>query len=125
MEETLLLTVKHVAQAGDDVLISPPLPADQYDYDLNGIQRVKILTPEQRVIEKDADFFIPLGTRTRVYILLFPNTKEAEIPVGSQIWVRKSLSQRSPEQVTRDASFFSALLFCYLISYALGWKHAL
>lgn len=90
MDEILLLTVSHAAQAGEDVLISPPIPADQYDYDLNGIQRVKIVTPDQQVIEKDAEFSIPLGTRSRVFILLFPNTKETEIPVGSQIWVRMS-----------------------------------
>ena len=99
MEEILLLTVKHVAQAGDDLLISPPLPADQYDYDLNGIQKVKVVTPDQRVIEKDAEFSIPLGTRSRSFILLFPNTKEAEIPVGSQVWVRKSSSKQSPEEI--------------------------
>ena len=90
MEEILLLTVQHAAQAGDDLLISPPLPADQYDYDLNGMQKVKIITPHHKVIEKDAEFSIPLGTRSRFYILLRPNAQEAEIPVGSQVWVRKS-----------------------------------
>ena len=65
MEEILLLTVQHAAQAGHDLLISPPLPADQYDYDLNGMQKVKIITPDHKVIEKDAEFSIPLGTRSR------------------------------------------------------------
>lgn len=72
------------------MLISPSLPADQYDYDLNGIQIVKIVTPDQQVMEKDAEFSIPLGTYSRVYILLFPNTKASEIPIGSKVWVRKS-----------------------------------
>ena len=90
MEETLLLTVDHAAQAGDDLLIFPSLPADRYAYDLNGIQRVRIVTPEHREIEKDADFFIPLGTRSHSYILLIPNTQKDEIPAGSQIWIRKS-----------------------------------
>lgn len=90
MEEILLLTVKQVAQAGDDLLISPPLPADQYDYDLNGTQTVKVITPDQRVIEKSADISMPLGTRTSSFILSFPNTQAAEIPVGSQVWVKKS-----------------------------------
>ena len=90
MEEILLLTVQSVVQAGDDLLIIPALPADQYEYDLNGMQRVRVVTPDQRVIEKDAEFSIPLGTGLRSFILLFPKTKEAEIPVGSQVWVRKS-----------------------------------
>lgn len=90
MEEILLLTVEHVAQAGDDLLITPALPADQYDYDMNGIQKVRIVTPDHRVIEKDAAVSMPLGTRSDSFILMFPNTQEAEIPVGSQVWVRKS-----------------------------------
>jgi len=45
MEEILLLTVEHVAQAGADLLISPPLPADRYEYDIDGIQTVKVVTP--------------------------------------------------------------------------------
>ena len=89
MEEVLLLTVKHAAQAGDDLLISPPLPAGQYDFDVNGIQTVKVVTPDNRVIEKDVEFSMPLGTRSRVFILIIPNTQEDEIPVGSQVWVRK------------------------------------
>jgi hypothetical protein len=90
MTEILLLTVKHAAQAGDDLLISPPLPADQYEYDLNGVQTVKIITPDNQVIEKDAEISIPLGTNSQFYILLIPKTQEAEIPVGSQIWIKKS-----------------------------------
>ena len=90
MEEDLLLTVQQVAQAGEDLLISPPIPADHYAYDLNGMQAVKVIVPGGRVIEKQAEFFILLGTRTRSYTLRFPDTKEAEIPVGSQIWIRKS-----------------------------------
>ena len=90
MEETLLLTVQHVAPAGDDLFVTPPIPADQYDYDFNGMQAVKVVLPDGRAIEKMAEFFIPLGTRTRSYTLRFPNTKETEIPPGSQIWIRKS-----------------------------------
>ena len=90
MEETLLLTVELAAQAGDDLLISPPLPADQYAFDLNGMQRIKIMTPDHGVIEKDAEFSIPLGTQSRSYILLIPKTQKDEVPVGSQIWIRKS-----------------------------------
>jgi hypothetical protein len=89
MEVILVLTVEHVSQAGEDLFVSPALPADRYEYDLNGMQIVKVVMPDGRVIEKQADFFIPLGTPTRAYTLLFPNTKEAEIPPGSQVWVRK------------------------------------
>ena len=90
MDEILVLTVKHASQAGDDLLILPLLPADHYDYDLNGVQTVKIVMPDGRVIEKDAEFSIPLGTRSNFYVLLIPNTQEAEIPVGSQVWIKKS-----------------------------------
>ena len=90
MEDTLLLTVELATQAGDDLLISPPLLADQYAYDLNGIQRIRIVTPDHQVIEKDAEFSIPLGTRSRAFILLIPKTQKDEVPVGSQIWLRKS-----------------------------------
>ena len=100
MEEILLLTIQSVVQAGDDVLVTPALPADQYEYDRNGFQKVKVITPDQRVIEKDAEFSIPLGTRSRSFLLLFPDTKEDEIPVGSQVWVRKSSSNQSPEEIT-------------------------
>jgi hypothetical protein len=90
VEEILLLTVEQAAQAGDNLLISPPLPADQYEYELNGTQRVRIVTPDNQVLEKDAEISMPLGTRSRSHILQFPNTRASEIPVGSQISVKKS-----------------------------------
>lgn len=98
MEEILLLTIESVVQAGDDLLVTPSLPADQYEYDLNGIQKVRVVTPDRQEIEKDAEFSIPLGTRSRSFILLFPDTKETEIPVGSQVWVRKSAGNPPPEE---------------------------
>lgn len=93
MEETLLLTVESVAQAGDDLLIMPMLPAD--DYSLGAIDRIKIVTPDNLVVEKDAEFSIPFDTATTVYWLLIPNTHKDEVPVGSQIWIRRSLEQIS------------------------------
>lgn len=90
MEETLLLTVELAAQSGEDVLISPALPPDQYTFDRNGTQRIKIITPDQQVIEKDAEISIALGTRSDSYFLLIPKTQKDEIPVGSQIWIRRS-----------------------------------
>lgn len=88
MNETLLLTVQSVAQAGDDLLILPSLPANEYS--LGGDARIRIITPDNQVIEKDAEFAIPFDTETLVYILLIPNTQKDDIPVGSQIWIQKS-----------------------------------
>ena len=91
MNETLLLTVQSAGQAGDDLLILPSLPANEYS--LGGDARIKIITPDNQVIKKDAEFAIPFDTETLVYILLIPNTQKDEIPVGSQIWIKKSLEQ--------------------------------
>ena len=91
MEETLLLTVKSAAQAGDDLLIMPALSA--YEYSLGAIDRIKIVTPDNLVIEKDAEFGIPFDTPSPVYLLLIPNTKNVEVPIGSQIWVYKTLKE--------------------------------
>jgi hypothetical protein len=94
IEETLLLTIKVAGQAGDDVLISPSLPADQYYF--TDVEKIRIITPDSHVLEKDAEFSIPLGTPSHIYLLLILNTQKDEIPVGSQIWIKKSL-----EQITR------------------------
>lgn len=94
MEETLLLTVKSAAQAGEDLLILPKLPVDEFHY--SWIEKIKIVTPDNHVIEKDAEFSIPFDTSSRVHILLIPNTQKDEIPIGSQIWIKKSF-----EQITR------------------------
>ena len=94
MEETLLMIVTVAAQAGDDVLIAPPLPADKYYF--AEIEKIKIVTPDNQVIEKDAEFAIPFDSESCEYLLLIPNTKKDEIPMGSQIWIKKPL-----EQITR------------------------
>jgi hypothetical protein len=96
MDEILLLTMEGAGQAGDDLLIFPALPADHYS--LSEIERIKVVTPDQLVIEKDAEFSIPFDTADRVYILLLPNTQKDEIPVGSQIWIKRSLGQITPPQ---------------------------
>jgi hypothetical protein len=88
MEEMLLLTVEHAVQAGDDLLIAPFLPADNYEFDLDWINKVKIVKPDNQVVEKDAEFTIPLDASSRIYILLIPNTQEDEVPIGSQIWIK-------------------------------------
>jgi hypothetical protein len=70
MDETLLLTVKSVAQAGHDLLILPSLSADEFSSSLGAIDRVKVVTPDYLVIEKDAEFAIYSFS-----CLLTPDTK--------------------------------------------------
>jgi hypothetical protein len=88
MEETLLLTVKSVAQAGEDLLILPALPVDEFHY--SWIEKIEIVTPDNHVIEKDAEFSITFDVSPQVYILLIPNTQKDEISIGSQIWTSQS-----------------------------------
>jgi hypothetical protein len=94
MKETLILIVKSVAQAGPDLLVLPSLSADEYS--LGAIDKIKVVRPDNLVIEKDAEFAIPFDTASLVYLLLIPNTQRDEIPVGSQVWVEKTL-----EEITR------------------------
>ena len=96
MDEILLLTVEGAGQAGDDLLIFPALPADRYSF--GEIERIRVVTPDQLVIEKDAEFSIPFDTADLVYILLLPNTQKDEIPVDSQIWIKSGLRQIIPPQ---------------------------
>ena len=88
MEEILLLTVEHVVQVSEDVLITPFLPVEKTGSWLHQIERIKIVSPDNRIIEKDADFGITFDAD--VYILLIPNTQKDEIPIGSQIWIPRS-----------------------------------
>ena len=87
MEEILLLTVEHVVELSEDVLITPFLPVDKTGPWLHQIERVKIVKPDHQTAEKDAEFGIPFDAD--VYILLIPNTKQEEIPIGSQIWIAR------------------------------------
>jgi|SoiMetStandDraft_2_1073263.scaffolds.fasta_scaffold803277_1 hypothetical protein len=86
MEGKLLLTVEVAAQVGTDLLIAPFLPADQYEYDLDWIKRIKIVKPDDQVLEKDADFGRAFDA-PNTYILLLSNTQADEVPIGSQIWI--------------------------------------
>jgi len=74
MDEILLLTVEGAGQAGDDLLIFPALPADRYSF--GEIERIRVVTSDQLVIEKDAEFSIPFDTADLVYIFLLPNTQK-------------------------------------------------
>jgi len=85
MEEILALTVEHTGQAGNDLLIFPGLPSDKYEF--NDIERIKIVTPDNMVIEKDAEFSIPFDIPSHEYWMLIPNTQKDEVPVGSTIWI--------------------------------------
>lgn len=57
--ETLLLVIEHTGQAGDDLLVLPGIPSDKYQFK-GDTERVKIVTPDNIVVEKDAVFSIPL-----------------------------------------------------------------
>lgn len=89
-----MLIVEFTAQAGNDLLIAPFLPVNNFEFDLDWINKIKIVKPDNQVVEKDAEFTIPLDASSRVYILLIPNTQKDEIPIGSQIWI-KNYSQQT------------------------------
>jgi hypothetical protein len=76
MDETFLLTVAGCGQAGNDLLIFPTLPADKYQF--TDLERLKIVKPDNLVIEKDAEFSIPFDAGY-VYLLLIPNTQKDEV----------------------------------------------
>jgi hypothetical protein len=100
MDEILLLTVQNTGQAGDDLLIMRALAANEYS--LGAINRIKIVTPDNLAIEKDAEFGIPFDTPSPVYLLLIPNTKKDEIPIGSQIWIKKPLEPNTRKLDTTE-----------------------
>ncbi len=80
MDEILLLTLQSTGQAGNDLLIFPVLSADKHS--LLTIDKIKIVTSDNLVIEKDAEFSIPFDTPSLVYQLLIPNTqKDWSFPV--------------------------------------------
>lgn len=97
MDETYLLTVDSVYQVGDDLLLLPSLPADKYHL---GVEKVKIIKPDNQIIDLDAEFSIPFTTPTSTfeYWMLIPNAQKDEVPVGSQVWVYKTL-----EEITRPS----------------------
>ena len=96
MNETFLLTIAGYGQAGNDLLIFPAMPADKYHF--ADLEKIRIVTPYNRGMERDAEFGIPFETPSVVYMLLIRNTQKDEVPVGSQLWVLKPLDQieRSP-----------------------------
>ena len=94
MNETLLLVVSSVIQVGDDVLVSPSLPAEKFQF--SGIEKIKIVIAENQILEKDAEISIPLGTRNpyyNLYTILLTNTWKDDVPVGAEIWIKKSLKE--------------------------------
>jgi len=100
MNETYLLTVEFASQAGEDALIAPSLPADKYWFRHPNI--IKIVKPDGQVIEKDAEISIPF-TRppSRRWWILIPNTKKDDVPIGSQIWIMKSLDEITSQTDTK------------------------
>ena len=98
MSETYLMTIETVVQVGNDLLFFPTLSSDKYY--LADIIRVKIVKPDNQVVETDAEFSIPFTTpeRRNIYLGLIPYTQKDAVPVGSQIWVYKTL-----EEITRQS----------------------
>ena len=86
MDEIYSLTVEYVGQAGEDLLLLPSLYADKYWF--RDADKVKIVEPDGQVVEMSAEFSIPLGTPSYIYLLLIHNTQKDEIPIGSQIWIK-------------------------------------
>lgn len=96
MNKSQLWTVKHIGgQIGNDLLIPTSLSADKYLF--KEIERIEIVKPNKQVIERDAEFSIPF-TRSSSYEwwILILNTQRDEVPIGSTIWVDKTL-----EEITR------------------------
>jgi hypothetical protein len=93
MSETYLMTIEAVVQVGSDSLIIPTLSSDEYY--LADVNKVKIVKPDNQVIEMDAEFSIPFTTpeRRNIYLGLIPYTQIDKVPVGSQIWVYKTLEE--------------------------------
>ena len=89
MGEMLLLTVEQSVQLSEDVLITPFLLADNFEFDLDWINKIKIVKPDGQILEKDAEFAIPLDLSARMYVLTSRNAQRDEIPIGSQIWIKK------------------------------------
>ena len=89
MGEMLLLTVEQVIQLSEDVLITPFLLADNFEFDLDWITKIKIVKSDNQILEKEAEFAIPLDASVRMYILTITNTQKDEIPIGSQIWITR------------------------------------
>jgi hypothetical protein len=87
VKEILLLSVEHAVQLSEDVLIAPFLLADNFNFDLDWINKIKIVNPDHQILEKDAEFAIPLDASARMYILTVLNAQKDEIPIGSQILI--------------------------------------
>lgn len=95
MNEAFLFTIEFVGQVGENLLIFPALSANKYSF--RDVDKVKIVKPDGQVVQMSAEFSIPL-TRPPSFEwwLLIPNTKSDDVPIGSQVWVYKSL-----EEITR------------------------
>lgn len=52
MGEILLLTVENAVQLSEDVLITPFLLADNFEFDLDWITKIKIVKPDHQILEK-------------------------------------------------------------------------
>jgi len=78
------------------LLLFPSLSADKYL--LGDVDKVKIVKPDNRVVDMLAEFSVPITdpVSSYEYWVLISETQKDEVPVGSQVWVYKTL-----EEITR------------------------
>ena len=87
LDETFLFTIEAVTQVGNDLVIGPLLPADQWY--LVGFVKIKLVKPDGQVVEMHAEattFFS--RPRNDDYLIIITDAKEEDVPVGSQIWIK-------------------------------------
>lgn len=81
------MAIENVIQVGEDLLILPFLPAEKYY--LVGFDTIKLVKPDGKVVEMMVEVSMPFARPpTDDYSILIPNTKEEDVPVGSQIWIK-------------------------------------
>lgn len=92
MEETFLMMIEHTFQLDNEVLILPALSAEKFQFETT--ERIKIVKPDNQVLEMNAHFVIPFITPAQlIYEVILPNARKEEVPIGSQVWIKKTLEE--------------------------------
>jgi hypothetical protein len=104
MPEIFLITVEAARRTDMGLILLPPLPGRKHHYDK--VERIKVETPTQTVLECDAMFgshlsFVPSKS---FYIITVPSVEECNIPLGSKIWLlHKTEEQLALPPFTKEA----------------------